>query len=200
METAEIHHHHVRQGLLATIKSKTDVDLSKCYQCGKCSAGCPLSSEMDFAPSLLIRMMQTDSPEQDAKVMNYYSIWVCLTCNTCYSRCPMEIDMPKTMDYLREESFVSGAYNKKARNIINFHKAFLKSVEVNGRLHELGLIAYYKMLSFQLMQDVIIAPGMLFRGKLHILPERNKGVKNIQTIFNKTIFNKSKNARKEAIQ
>ena len=112
----------------------------------------------------------------------------------------MEIDIPKTMDYLREESYVSGKYNKKARNIINFHKAFLKSVEVNGRLYELGLIAYFKVLSLRLMQDVALAPAMLFRGKLHIFPERNKNVNRIHSIFNKTIFKKNRNARKEAIQ
>jgi heterodisulfide reductase subunit C len=200
METAEIYHHQARQGLLANIKSQTGVDISKCYQCGKCSAGCPLASEMDFPPSLIARMIQTDSPEFDAKVMNSYSIWVCLTCNTCYSRCPMEIDLPKMMDYLREESYVSATYNKKARNIINFHRAFLKSVEVNGRLHELGLIAYFKVLSLRLMQDVVLAPAMLFKGKLHIFPERNKNVNKIHSIFKKTIFNKNRNARKEAIQ
>ena len=199
METAEIHHHQIRQGLLANIKAEAGVDISKCYLCGKCSAGCPLASEMDFPPSLMARMIQLDSPEYDSKVMSSYSIWVCLTCNTCYSRCPMEIDIPKMMDYLREEAFISGTCNKKARNIINFHKAFLKSIEVNGRLHELGLIVYFKVLSLRLMQDILLAPGMLIRGKLHIFPERNKNVRSIHSIFNKTIFNKNGNARKEAI-
>jgi heterodisulfide reductase subunit C2 len=199
METAEIHHHQVRQGLLATLKSKTQVDIAKCYQCGKCSAGCPLASEMDYPPSLITRMIQSDSKELDSKVMGSYSMWVCLSCNTCYSRCPMEIDIPKMMDYLREDAYVTGVYNKKAKNIIRFHRAFLKSVEVNGRLHELGLIAYYKILSLQLMQDVVLAPSMLFKGKLHIFPERNKNLRGIHSIFKKTIFSKARNARKEAI-
>jgi heterodisulfide reductase subunit C2 len=199
METAELHHLHDRQGLLAAIRSITEVDISKCYQCGKCSAGCPLSSEMDYAPSLIARMIQSDSDDLDRKVIGSYTIWVCLSCNTCYSRCPMEIDIPRMMDYLREESFISHKYNKKARNIINFHKAFLKSVEVNGRLHELGLIAYYKMLSLRLLQDVILAPAMLLKGKLHILPERNANIRGIQSIFRKTIFTKNDGRRKEAV-
>jgi heterodisulfide reductase subunit C len=200
METSGIHHHHARQGLLASIKSKTEVDIAKCYQCGKCSAGCPLASEMDYPPSFIARMLQSDSPEFDRKVMSSYAIWVCLTCNTCYSRCPMEIDIPKMMDYLREESFISGNYNKKARNIINFHKAFLKSVEVNGRLHELGLIAYYKILSLHLMQDIVLAPAMLLKGKLHIFPDRNRNTRKIQSIFKKTLFAKNRNAEKEVTQ
>jgi heterodisulfide reductase subunit C2 len=199
METSEIHYDHTREGLLTEIKSHTEVDISECYQCGKCSAGCPLVSEMDFPPSLMARMIQTDSAEFDRKVLNSYSIWVCLTCNTCYSRCPMEIDIPKVMDYLREKSFISGTYNKKARNIIAFHKAFLKSIEVNGRLHELGLIAYYKILSLRLMQDVVLAPAMLFKGKLHLLPERVKNMKNIHSVFKKTYVNKNLHAGKEAI-
>jgi heterodisulfide reductase subunit C len=199
METAENHQPRARQGLLAELNSHAEVNISKCYQCGKCSAGCPLVSEMDFPPSLLARMIQSDSQEFDQKVMSSYSIWVCLTCNTCYSRCPMEIDIPKMMDYLRGKSFLSGRYNKKARNIIAFHKAFLKSIEVNGRLHELGLIVYYKLLSLRLMQDVVLAPAMLIKGKLHILPERISNRRNIHSIFEKTIFNKAIKARKEAI-
>ena len=32
--------------------------LSRCYQCGKCSAGCPVSFAMDLAPAQVMRMLQ----------------------------------------------------------------------------------------------------------------------------------------------
>lgn len=176
------------------IRQQTGVNILACYQCGKCSAGCPLAGEMDFAPSLLMRMVQVNKPETDEKVLGAYSMWVCLTCNTCSSRCPMEIDIPRVMDHLREKSFRLGKTNKKARPIIDFHKAFLKSIEVNGRLHELGLIVYYKMLTFRLMQDVMLAPGMLLRGKLHLLPERIRQRKQLAGIYERTLKRRKEQA------
>ena len=187
MENIHSHLGHSANGLLQEIRQQTAVNIQACYQCGKCSAGCPLAGEMDFPPSLLMRMIQVNKPETDEKVLGAYSMWVCLTCNTCSSRCPMEIDIPRVMDHLREKSFTLGKTNKKASPIIDFHKAFLKSIEVNGRLHELGLIVYYKMLTFRLMQDVMLAPGMLLRGKLHLFPERIRQRKQLAGIYKRTL-------------
>ena len=32
--------------------------LAECYQCGKCSAGCPMAGQMDIPPTRLIRLLQ----------------------------------------------------------------------------------------------------------------------------------------------
>ncbi len=47
---------------------QTEVKVTHCYQCGKCSAGCPLAEEMDYPPSLVMRMLQTGNPELEEKV------------------------------------------------------------------------------------------------------------------------------------
>jgi len=36
--------------------SGENVDL--CFQCGACSSGCPMTQEMDYLPSKIIRMVQ----------------------------------------------------------------------------------------------------------------------------------------------
>lgn len=169
------------------MKEDTGVSAVKCYQCGKCSAGCPVSDEMDFPPSVIMRMLQKDEKFFDEKVLKSYTIWVCLTCEMCYARCPMEIDIPKAMDYLRQKSLTENKVNKKAYRILAFHKSFLGSIKSVGRLHEVGLIISYKMKTFNLFQDVLNAPKLFSRGKLHILPERINGRKNLSKIFSKTI-------------
>jgi heterodisulfide reductase subunit C len=177
-------------GLSGEVLEITGVNTFECYQCGKCSAGCPLSAEMDYPPSYLIRLLQTGDPELEEKVLRSFTIWVCLTCEVCYSRCPMSIDIPKMMDFLREKSRKEGKANPKAKEIIAFHKAFLKSIEKTGRLYELGVLGAYKSSTFHFTQDLALAPKAIARGKLHFLPEFVKDRANIVSIFSKTVRKK----------
>jgi len=184
-------HHHVDNSLNGRIKEHTGVSVQKCYQCGKCSAGCPVASDMDYPPSLILRMLQTGLPEMEDKVLRSYSIWLCLSCEMCIQRCPMEIDIPPMMDYLRGESIKANKVNPKAKDIVKFHKAFLSSIENTGRLYELGLILNYKSKAGHLFQDATLGPKMISRGKLHLLPEKIKNLAIMSRIFSKTI-NKDK--------
>jgi heterodisulfide reductase subunit C len=180
-------HQKIIAGLSGEVLEHTGVNVNKCYQCGKCTAGCPLANEMDFPPSYVMRMLQTGYPDLENKILKSFTIWVCLTCEMCYSRCPMSIDIPKMMDFLREKSLKEKKASKKAKEIIAFHKSFLSSIEKTGRLYELGLTLEYKARTMSLMQDLAVAPAMLSRGKLHILPELIKGRSAISSIFKKTI-------------
>jgi len=125
-------------------------------------------------------------PANDDKILRSDSIWLCVTCEMCLSRCPMEIDIPSMMDFLRQRSRSEKKVNKKAKNIIAFHKAFLNSIKFTGRLYELGLILDYKRQSLNLTQDISLAPKMISRGKLHLFPNMIKGTSQIARIFKKT--------------
>jgi len=179
-------------GLSGELMEHTEVRASHCYQCGKCSAGCPLSEEMDYPPSVLMRMLQTGNPELEDKVLRSFSIWVCLTCEMCFARCPMSIDIPKMMDFLREKSLKENKANRKAKEIIAFHKSFLDSIRYTGRLYEIGLFADYKTRTLKILDDLALAPKMLKRGKLNIFPEMIHDRSGIGSIFKKTI-KKTKN-------
>ena len=180
-----------KEDLSASIKQLTGVNVRECYQCGKCTAGCPVAERMDFRPSLIMRMLQSGGDAEVEELLRSSSIWLCLTCETCYSRCPMELDIPKIMDYLRERSNAEGKVNQASRDIVTFHKSFLNAVESNGRLHEISLILDYKLHSGNLFQDVTLAPEMYIKGKLHLLPERIKDRKGLARLF-KDQFKKRK--------
>jgi len=167
------------------VKESTEEDVMLCYQCGKCSAGCPLIDEMDIAPNQILRMLQTEIPELEERVLKSLTIWLCLTCEQCYARCPKDVDLPKIMDYLRSESIRRGLVNPKAKDILAFHKSFLDSVRLTGKLYEIGLIGGYKMRTMHLMQDVNVAPTMYINGKLNLFPSQVKNKKAIQRIFEK---------------
>jgi len=76
--------------------SGENVDL--CFQCGACSSGCPMTQEMDYLPSKIIRMVQLGLEEALASK----TIWVCTTCFNCEVRCPRGIDIANVMEALRQ--------------------------------------------------------------------------------------------------
>ena len=167
------------------VEDATGVILSHCYQCGKCTAGCPLNEEMDVMPNQILRMLQLELPGYEDKILSSLSIWLCLACDTCYSRCPQEVKLSQVMDFLRQESIRQDKVNPKAKDILSFHKAFLNSVKMNGKLHEVGLTIDYKLRSLNLMQDVLLAPSMATKGKLAVFPHQVQNTKEIAKIFKK---------------
>ena len=185
-----IANHHAEDSFAGRIFSASGVSVSRCYQCGKCTAGCPLAREMDLMPSQIMRLLQLGPDDFEDEILGSYAPWVCLTCETCYARCPQEVDLPKMMDYLRTESARRKKVNHKAADILKFHRAFLDSIRYTGRLYEIGLIAGYKARTLHLMQDVLMAPKLLFLGKLKPFPHPVKNRKDLSRIFRRSRENK----------
>jgi len=175
------------ESLTVALLRQTGVEAARCYQCGKCSAGCPLVNDMDITSSGVMRMLQTEDPALEREVLRSEAIWLCASCEMCISRCPMQVDIPKVMDFMRQRSLARGMQNRKAaRSIVAFHRSFLDIVRATGRSYEIGMVADYKMRSGKLWQDVMLAPAMFFKGKLPLLPEMVKGASGIRRIFAKS--------------
>jgi len=88
----------VHSELVKKVSEISGQNLSACYQCGKCSAGCPSAERMDNIPSQLIKLIQLGMDE-DVKKSN--TPWVCLTCFVCTVRCPKGIDIAGIMEAVR---------------------------------------------------------------------------------------------------
>ncbi len=74
----------------------TGETISDCYQCGKCTAGCPAS--MDPAPSVLIQLIKLGQFEM---ARNAESIWSCMACLTCSERCPKNVSPAAIIEGLK---------------------------------------------------------------------------------------------------
>lgn len=162
------------------IRRATGINAARCYQCGKCSAGCPMASEMSLRPHDILRLIQQDRKQQ---LLADEAIWLCLTCETCTARCPNEVDPARVIDALREISLGDPEAAAAPRKIRAFHESFLKQIRRSGRIFEFGLVAGYKMRSGALFDDVSSAPGLLRRGKLPLTPRRIRAVPEIRRIF-----------------
>ena len=120
--------------LLSEVVQKSGEKIQNCYQCQKCSAGCPLNFAMDILPNQVFRHLQYGHRD---KVLSSKTIWLCASCHTCSTRCPNSIDIAKVMDTLRSISARSGAVSGE-KNISMFHKFFLTLTKYTGRTWEPG--------------------------------------------------------------
>jgi heterodisulfide reductase subunit C len=145
-----------------------------------------MAKDMDFTSNTVMRMLQVEEDDTDKKLLQSQAIWLCVSCEMCIARCPMEIDIPRVMDYLRQRSLKKGLQNKDAsRDIISFHRSFLDVIRFIGRSYEIGLVADYKLRSKSIWQDLTLVPQLLIRGKLPVIPQTVKDKKNIKKIFKK---------------
>lgn len=93
---------------VAKIEKISGQKLLACYQCGKCSAGCPMAAYMDVLPNQIIRLAQMGMKEQ---LLATRSIWMCVSCLTCNSRCPKGIKIAEVIESLRMTALRNGERN-----------------------------------------------------------------------------------------
>ena len=94
----EINQQRIKNNLVSKISDISGQNLLLCYQCGKCSAGCPSASEMDLLPNQVIRFAQLGLIDE---LLSCKSIWVCASCLTCNTRCPRGVNIAEIMEALR---------------------------------------------------------------------------------------------------
>jgi heterodisulfide reductase subunit C len=170
-----------RESVVVRLLRDARASALRCYQCGKCSAGCPMGSEMALRPHDIMRLVAGGKARRAA---SDESIWLCLTCETCSARCPNDCDPAGVIDALREVGLETDVVDAP-RRIAAFHRAFLAQIKNNGRLHEMGMVMEYKLRTGDLMKDVTNAPGMMSRGKLSLRADRIQGMPEIKRIFEK---------------
>ena len=180
META-IHTGRTDTLFLEEAKRRSGEDLSLCYQCLKCTAGCPTAPYMDFRPNMIIRMIQMGMKE---KVLKSHAIWLCVSCEACGTRCPNEIDIGVLMDALREMA-VEEKVPAAEKNIHLLHEAFVQSIRRGGRVHEASMLMEYKLRSRDFLTDLMPGMTMFLKGKIPLFPSLIKGRQEIKRIFEK---------------
>lgn len=155
--------------------------VSRCYQCGKCTAGCPAAYDMDLGPRRVMRAVQLGLREE---ALTSSTIWLCLFCQTCSARCPLDIDIARVLESLRLLAVAEGKAPAE-KDVALFHRLFLQSMRRWGHAYELALSAQFNLMGRHPFLNLKLLPGMLSRGKLPLLPPRTKGVAQARAIMEK---------------
>ncbi len=163
-----------------TIKQISGMDINVCYQCKRCTSGCPVSYAMDYTPTQLMHAIHLGLKEL---VLNSATMWLCASCETCTTRCPQEVDIAKVMDALRIMAIHDGI-KPKVSEVAAFYRVGLANIRFFGRMYELGLIGMLKPSTGQFTKDMGLGMKMLQKGKLKLFPNF-KGSSTTRRIFAK---------------
>jgi heterodisulfide reductase subunit C len=165
--------------LARDLQSLTGENVMLCYQCKKCTLGCPSAYAMRMKPHELMRAIQLGLTEEI-----YWSatIWICLSCETCNTRCPQDINILRVIDGLREMAKGAEYYNPQSV-IPAMHRIFMALVERFGKVYELGLALLINLRMLTPFKDIDMASPMLMKGKLKPLPHKSRGAKELRQVM-----------------
>jgi len=167
-----------------------------CYQCRRCAAGCPVGEESGTSPDRLIRMIILGDRNQ---ALNNGLIWQCVSCYTCGTRCPNEIQTGRITETLKkmanELNIPPLNYKVKA-----FHDSFCSSAVHMGRINELELMGRYeakntlhdlklfnfKGLAAEAQKQTKMGIAMNRKKRMHFGIQRSKGRSEFKRWLKKT--------------
>jgi heterodisulfide reductase subunit C2 len=159
--------------------------VATCFQCEKCSNGCPMTFAMDILPHQVIHKIALGQIDD---VTNSDTIWVCASCETCTTRCPNEIDIAHVMDAMRKISMQKGVKAAHHQAPI-FHTSFLNNVKLLGRMHEMTMAVDFALRAEGLrgvFRQAGFGLNMIRKGKMKIVPERLSAGSEVKAIFKNT--------------
>ncbi|MBI5440457.1 MAG: 4Fe-4S dicluster domain-containing protein [Deltaproteobacteria bacterium] len=144
------------------VEQSTHQNAFLCYQCQRCSSGCPMAEHFDLLPSEVMRGIQ----EGDESVAASRTVWLCASCQTCNTRCPQGLDLPAIIDHFRQQTIGRASVPAQAR----FFTAFLRNVKFFGRAYEAGLMAELNLRDRKPLRDFDLGLRMIRKGKIRLLP------------------------------
>jgi heterodisulfide reductase subunit B len=152
--------------LARLIESETGENVYLCYQCVKCTSGCPLAEHFDYTPHQIMRAVQLGQDE----ILSSRTIWLCASCQVCTTRCPQGLDVAKIMDHLMMIARRRGI-EPAIPAVDDFLQVFHRNVKLLGRAYEAGLIMEMNLRMKDPLKDVFdLGLPMIMKGKIKFLP------------------------------
>lgn len=182
--------------LLEEVSKRSGQNLTACYQCRRCAAGCPVGEATGVTPDRLIRMILLG--DKDA-ALNNLLVWQCVACYTCGTRCPNNIHTARITETLKQ--MIKEAHAEAlVPKIANFHSSFMTSTSHFGRVNEMEFMGIYEMKTakdeltrgngfkaiFQEIKNLVqLSLAMMKIKRMHVGMEKVKDLAEVKRLYAK---------------
>jgi heterodisulfide reductase subunit B len=169
----------INADLAQRIQEELGENVYLCYQCVKCTSGCPIGEFLDWQPNQIMRALQLG---QEDIALESETPWLCASCQTCSTRCPQGLDITAIMEFLTREARDRGI-ESPVPQVGRFNEAFLREVRLFGRAYEPGLMAEIGLRDPKsLLGDMELYTKMLRKRKVAFLPSFGRPPRNIKPV------------------
>lgn len=115
--------------------------IKSCFQCGTCTASCPIRAVDEvYNPRKIIRMVLLGMREE---VLKSEAIWLCTYCYTCQERCPQEVTITDLMFALKNmatrEGYMHPGFDPQIDMLLKFGRMYEISDFDNKKREKMGL-------------------------------------------------------------
>jgi heterodisulfide reductase subunit C len=153
-----------------------------CLQCGSCGGSCPSGADMQYTPRTLFALINADERE---KVLSANTMWACVCCYLCTTRCPQNIPITEIIYTLKRMSIAERRY--KNTDAPALAKTFTDFVDKYGRSFEFGLATGYYLLHrpLSMVRMGPVGVQMIAKGRMALLPTKIRRIGQLQAIIKK---------------
>ena len=101
-------------------------NIKLCFQCGTCTADCPIARFSDiYRPRKLMRMTQLGMKD---RILSSEALWLCAACFTCVDHCPQGVEIASVLRALRnmavKEGIIPDVFRELTSNILKTGYAY----------------------------------------------------------------------------
>ena len=176
------------------IEAISGFSTSVCFQCSKCSAGCPMAGMMDLKTAQVMHSIRLN---REDVVLNSTAIWLCVGCETCSARCPQQVEPAEAMNAARILALRKGI-KPSVKEIGIYYNAFVTSMWLNGKIHDISVVAATTLLTGKIIEDIPLAWKLLMHGRIKLPPIPFTGSSGYRKIRERARAKESQARAKEA--
>ncbi len=158
--------------------------INQCYQCGKCSAGCPVAAGDGPASPSARAACGIGECGAHSRFPEHLAVP-----DLPYLRrtMPNGIDVPALLDPIRHEVLRKNISTRESQ-VPAFHAIFMKNIRTWGRVHELSLIGMYKMKTKTYFSDMELAGRCSGKAGFTWIPHRSGHLSEVKEVFKQSSF------------
>jgi heterodisulfide reductase subunit D len=143
-----------------------------CFQCSRCTSGCPTAATMSIPPARMMRMAQLGQEDQ---LLSDPSIWRCLGCDTCTEHCPYGVSTRKLIEHARQETM-------QTRFLAGRTESFEGDEALSRGVHALGALGERVLANYNVSGEDNES-RLAWTSNLESVPEGIDRNKNADTVY-----------------